>query len=125
MSKQKINLNVPNQENQGPTLEQLETELLSRIERCQKVINGIPGNEVIQILFEDLGKTREQIDNNWHFVNDEKKLMELRITKLAIGTLLGLVNNYENDLKVASMNLQKLRNSDTEVFNDYDNEGVK
>lgn len=116
---------MPNQENQGPSLEQLETELLSRIERCQKVINGIPGNEVIQILFEDLGKTREQIDNNWHFVNDEKKLMELRITKLAIGTLLGLVSNYENDLKVASMNLQKLRNSDTEVFNDYDNEGVK
>lgn len=122
MSKQRIN---PNEQSQGPSLEQVEAELLSRIERCNKVISGIPGNEVIAILFEDLGKTREQIDNNWHFVNDEKKLAELRVTKLAIGTLLGLVKNYEHDLKVATDQLNQLRNSNTEVFKDYDNEGVK
>lgn len=122
MSKQRIN---PNEQSQGPSLEQVEAELLSRIERCNKVISGIPGNEVIAILFEDLGKTREQIDNNWHFVNDEKKLAELRVTKLAIGTLLGLVKNYEHDLKVATDQLNQLRNSNTQVFKDYDNEGVK
>lgn len=122
MSKQRIN---PSEQSQGPSLEQVEAELLSRIERCNKVISGIPGNEVIAILFEDLGKTREQIDNNWHFVNDEKKLSELRVTKLAIGTLLGLVKNYEHDLKVATDQLNQLRNSNTQVFKDYDNEGVK
>lgn len=123
MSKQTKNQSVIG-DVQGPSLEQIETELLAKVERCKKVIDGIPGNEVIAILFEDLGKTRENIDANWHFITDEKKLVELRITKLAIGTLLGLVKNYEHDLKVASDQLSQLRNSQTEVFKDYDNEGV-
>lgn len=101
-----------------------EEELLSKIDRASKVINGIPGNEAIQILFEDLAKTRETIDNNWHLVVDEKKLQELRVTKLAIGTLLSIVQSYEHDYKLAQKELEELRNKKHFVGKDYDTEGV-
>ncbi len=118
MSKQKT---VPNEEQQGSP----EVDLIRRIDRCQKVISGIPNNEVVQILFEDLGESKKRIDENWHLVTDTDKLKELRVTKLAIHTLLNMVENYEHDLQKAQEQLHLLRNSKHYVNKDYDNEGVE
>lgn len=103
----------------------LESDLIRKIDRCQKVISGVRDNEVIQILFEDLGETRKRIDENWHLVTEQSKLQELRVTKLAVHTLINLVENYEHDLSKAKEQLQLLRNSRHYVNKDYDNEGTE
>lgn len=103
----------------------LENELINKIGRCQKVIAGVRDNEVLQILFEDLGETRKRIDENWHLVTDDKKLQELRVTKLAVHTLINMVETYEHDLKQAEDQLNIIRNSRHYVNKDFDNEGVQ
>jgi len=104
-------------------VEKYRNELIKRIADCHTVIDGISNNSAWKVVVRDLTKNKELIDNNWHLVNDEKKLTEFRVTKFAVVQLLNTIENYKNDLKAAEVELRKLDNPDKEIVKDYDGEG--
>jgi len=109
----------------APEVKNYEPDLqdfyVKRINECQSVIDHLvkcPAWEVIQ---RDLEQQRQIIDDNWQNLEDgDKKLKELRITKLAYMHLLNLVEKYKMDLDNAKSELDKLQNTDTKIVKDYD-----
>lgn len=103
-------------------LEQVKANLREKIRRSNIVVKELPVSGAFQIILEDLAAQKKMIDDNWHLVADETKLKEFRITKFAVMTLLNSVQSYENDLRLATQELDKLDNPDKIIGKDYDSQ---
>jgi hypothetical protein len=97
-------------------------ELVRQIGECTEVVKGLESNRAWQIILKHLGEQRQLIDDNWHMLIDDKKLAEARVTKFAVMHLLNLKKSYEEDLKNATEQLQRLDSPKEEILKDYDGE---
>lgn len=98
----------------------LEENLRKVISRSSAVINEMKSSKSWEIILEDFNKTKTTIDDNWHLVDDEKKLKELRVTKMAIMSILNTLSNYEHDKVEAEKQLYALEHPDKVQTSDYD-----
>lgn len=80
-------------------------ELVRRISRCNKVLHGLENYEPFRIVLDDFKQQLEYADANWHVTFDEKKLDELRVTKMAASSMVNCLDAYKRDLEVC---VQKL-----------------
>jgi len=101
---------------------ELKKRLLERIDRCNKIIEGLEGNPAFQLLIEDFKATTKKLDDNWQWITDEKTLKEAQITKMATLSVINTIENYKHDLKMAQGELFKLEHPDQIIQKDYDNE---
>ena len=109
-----------------PNQPKLNSEaLLKIINRSQTVINGLNGNDAWAIVLEDFGNQCKNLDSNWQFVNDEKKMYEFKITKIAAMSVVNLVDNYKFNLQQATQALKETVDHKNNIEKDTDNEGVE
>jgi hypothetical protein len=85
-------------------------------------VSELGNNGAYLELIEDFKNTAKALDNNWQFIDDEKKMKEARITKLAVMSVINAVDNYRLDLKRAEEELVKIDNPEKLVNKDYDTE---
>lgn len=104
------------------SIESMKDTLREKIRRSNIVVSQLPASEAFQIILDDFANQRRMIDDNWHLVSDENKLKEFRITKFAVMTLLNTIQNYENDKKMATLELEKLENPGKIIGKDYDSQ---
>ena len=102
------------------SIEQVENEYLEKIAQCNLVITGLENNDSFKQVLKDFDAQRRMIDDNWQYISDPAKLEEMRITKLAVLSLLNIIDNYKHDLQKAQEELVKVRNPDTIINKDWD-----
>ena len=101
---------------------QEENELVERISECNTVIRDIDNSPAWKVIVKDMIRQKDYLDDNWQNINEEKKVKEARILKLAVVHVLTLKKKYQGDLKSASKRLDIIRNPETVVDKDYDTE---
>ena len=74
------------------------------------------------VITADLERGKQAVDEHWHEISDPVKLQEWRVQKFAYQYLLNLKQQYEDDLKTAKIELEKIQNPKREINKDYDNE---
>lgn len=94
--------------------EDLKESLLRRVSRNTQVVAELKNSSAWNFVKEDFSEAKQRIDDTWALIDDPKKLMELRVSKLAITQILTLLDSYEHDLKVAGEQLSKV--DDPEVY---------
>ena len=99
---------------------ELENYLIDRIEKCTAILEGLENNSAFNMLLDDFKKQAEDIDRVWHLETDLGRVNEMRITKFATNALIMAIENYRHDLNRATEQLAKLRNKDTMIDKDYD-----
>lgn len=104
------------------TAQQLEEELIKRIETKSFIVNGLENHEPYLRAIESFRSTRDSIDQTWHLVMDFNKLQELRMTKMAANSIINFVSDMKFDLDKLQSELVKLRNPGDMVDKDYDSE---
>ena len=108
---------MPNNE----TKEQVRQENLDRIaRRSAEVVSGIGDNGAWKIVLEDMEAQRKGLDDNWQFVSDPAKLLEFRVTKMAVMKIINLVNDYKLVGESARAELEKIKNPEENIDKDVD-----
>lgn len=97
-----------------------EEGLIKRISECQLVVDKLDNDPAWIIIFNDLELLKQQIDNNWQEIDDEKKLERARVMKYAITHLMQMKKNYSDELIAVSEQLKKIQNPQEETSKDYD-----
>ena len=92
------------------------------IAKSNMVINSLEHNDAFNQVLSDFEEQKKRIDNNWHLISKKEDLEEMRITKLAVMSILNVLDNYRFDLKKAQEELIKLDNPKDLINKDYDNE---
>lgn len=110
------------QRTQNEPKQNREDVLLDIINRSQSVINGLTGNGAWDLVLSDVGKQCKNLDDNWQYVSDEKKMHEFRVTKMAMMKIMNLLQDYAHDRDLADKELTTIRNSDKVIDKDVDNE---
>ena len=82
--------------------------LLRKVSRNSQIVGDLKNSQAWQMIVEDFTAEKQRIDDCWQSVADEKHFQELRVAKLAITQILNLLPYYEQDLKVAGEQLQKV-----------------
>lgn len=95
-------------------------KLQSIYDRAEAVINGLSENGAWQIVLEDFKKQCDDLNNNWQFVNDEKKMYEFKITKLAAMSVVNLIDNYKFNRDRAAQELQSITDPKNNIQKDVD-----
>lgn len=113
---------MSNQRTQSVPNQNREDLLLEVINRASAVINGLSGNSAWEIVCRDVEANRRNLDDNWQFVSDEKKMHEFRVTKIAVLKILNLLRDYQHDKELAEAELKKIQNPETVIDKDTDNE---
>lgn len=96
--------------------------VMRRIDECGRVINHIDSCEAWKIIARDLSEQKQQIDDNWQEITDEKRLQKARELKLAYIHLLSIKDRYAEDLKAAQKELRALENKESIIYKDFDTE---
>lgn len=99
---------------------ELEDDLIERIARLTFIIGGLDGHEPFEEVIRMFSQTRKTIDDNWHLVSDPAKLSELRMTKMAVNTLIDFIPNLKVDKQRLQDELMKIQNPDDIINKDYD-----
>lgn len=99
----------------------VQETFINRIEECQNVLDHLDKCPAWDVISRDLERNKKFIDDNWQNVTDDKKLLEMKIVKLAYLQLLHMKDNYQIDLDNAQKELNKLQNPETIINKDYDN----
>jgi hypothetical protein len=100
----------------------LQDTYAKRIDECQEVLRHLDSCPAWEVIVRDLERNKQFIDDNWQNIpEDDNKLRELRVTKLAYMHLLNLRDSYKSDLDNAKKELEKLQNPETIINKDYDN----
>lgn len=97
--------------------------LVKRIDENERKLSDVrklQRNRTYKRVIKDLLNQMDFIDQHWHTVIDETRLMQLRTTKMAISHLLNLDKQYEQDIKQCKLELQKINNIKNEIARDYD-----
>ena len=92
--------------------------VIKRIEECVKVIES-SRSDAFAIFVRDRKEEREYIDSIWHELDDEKKLRELRVKKIACDLALSFAERYTAELKQLNDEMES-RNSKDNITRDYD-----
>jgi len=108
---------MPEQNNKEESLK----ELRRRIEKSNRIVSELENNGAFKELLSDFEEQRKRIDDNWHLVGNKEQLDEMRVTKLAVVSLLNSLDNYRHDLKVAQLEVAKIENPDIIIGKDFDN----
>jgi len=107
---------MPNKE----TKEQVRQENLDKIaRRSAEVVSGLD-NGAWRIVLEDMEAQRKGLDDNWQFVSDPAKLLEFRVTKMAVMKIINLVNDYRLVGESARTELEKINNPEENIDKDVD-----
>lgn len=99
-----------------------EEDLVDRIKMCQEVCDKLESDPIWQVVLRDTSMWVEKLNATWQEVYDEKQLAGLRVLKLAYTHLASLPNKYKEDLLAAQQALDNMRNTDTTIQRDYDND---
>ncbi len=81
--------------------------LEGKVHRNSIVVNQLKDSQAWGFILEDFEAERKRIDDSWALVDDESKLKELRIAKLATLQVINMLSAYEHDLKSASEQLER------------------
>jgi len=114
---------MSNQRTRNEPRQNREDLLLGIINRSQTVINGLEECGAWKLVVEDIEKQCKNLDDNWQFVDDEKKLREFRITKMAVLKIKNLIDDYRFDMERATRELKSLVDKKNNIQKDVDNEG--
>jgi hypothetical protein len=78
-----------------------EEFIRKRKERIKTIIDGLKHHEPFMFLVEDMQRSIEFSDSNWHLVdvNDKSRLLELKYNKLAAQKIVNCVEEYEQELE--------------------------
>lgn len=95
--------------------------LQQRISKCNRIVSGLENSAAFIEMIEDFKETKNKIDDNWHLVKEQENLDQMRITKLAIVSIINTIQNYKHDKELAYAELTKLQNPNEMVNKDYDN----
>ena len=104
------------------TPQQLRQEIVDRLEKAKKIVDGLENNESFKLYVQDFKNWGANLDKAWAYISDEKKLKEAQITKMATDTIVNSLNNYKHDLEKATEQLAKMDNPDLAIEADFDNE---
>lgn len=103
--------------------EQVLRENLDRTaRRSAEVVSAIGDNGAWKIVLEDMEAQRKGLDDNWQFVSDPAKLLEFRVTKMAVMKIINLVNDYRLVGEAAKAELNKINNPEENIDKDVDGE---
>ena len=97
-------------------------ELEKKISKCNLVLENLGNNEAFKMVLSDFEENKKRIDENWHLITDDKQLEQLRITKLAIMSLLNVLPSYEHDRRISLEEKVKLENPNVIINKDFDTE---
>jgi len=101
--------------------EEIRQELQDKVSRCNMILRELENNQGFRAMLEDFNKTRMNIDNNWQFIFEPDKLQEMRVTKMAVMSILNMLESYEHDKNTAAAKLVELDNEDKIISGDFDN----
>jgi len=105
--------------------EQTRNELQRIINRSQTIISGLSDNDAWGLVLEDFGNQVKELDSNWQFVNDDKKMYEFKVTKMAAMSVLNLIENYRFNLTKAISELKATEDKVNNIDKDFDTEGAE
>ena len=88
-----------------------DEDIVSRIKKCQLVIDKIDNDELWNIIMKDVQAWTEDLDNQWQYA-PEDKLQELRVLKHACVHIKNLKDGYVADWKIAQEELERRNNPD-------------
>ena len=91
------------------------------INKNQYIITGLKDNGAWKAVLEDVNKNKQKLDDTWQYISDPVKMMEFRITKLAVMKIVNLISDYEADSRVALENLKKIEDTEGQIPADVDN----
>ena len=97
-----------------------EEKLISKISRNQRIVDELHKSPIWKIITEDAEEKKKYLDDNWQDIIEPNLLNSMRIKKSAIKYILELKKNYEEELDRAKQELDKRRNTDTQILKDYD-----
>ena len=110
---------MPNKE----TKEQVRQENLDRLlRRSNEVVSVLSDNSAWKIVLDDMEAQRKGLDDNWQFVSDPAKLLEFRVTKMAVMKIINLVNDYKLVGENVTAELNKIKNPEENIDKDVDAE---
>lgn len=95
-------------------------ELISRAHECQEVVDSIEKSKAWKVLLKDLKVQKQNLDDNWQFITDEKKVSEARITKMALMHVLSLPMAYTQELANIKKMVEEIDNPEEKTHKDYD-----
>lgn len=101
--------------------EEVIRELRNRVEKSNRIVSELENNGAFKELLSDFEEQKKRIDDNWHLVSNKEQLEEMRVTKLAVSSILNALDNYRHDFKVAQLELGKIENPDIVIGKDFDN----
>lgn len=101
-------------------IEAQKDNLREKIRRASTVIEELQTSQGFKILLEDHMATKKMLDDNWQLQTDLEKLKEMRITKLAIMSVVNTLQAYMYDKAQAEKELYVLDNPDSTTHRDYD-----
>ena len=111
-----------NQRVDNRTEEDILAEAYKKVENCNYIIEELEHNDAFNRVLKDFEDNKNRIDSVWQNTDDPKVLNEMRFTKLAIISILGIIDSYKHDLKKAQEIIAELENKDFITSKDYDTE---
>ena len=103
-------------------IDKQKQQLLERINKAKKIIDGLENHEPFKELINDFKAQAKRLDDSWQWITDEKVLKEAQITKMATLSIINTIDNYRADMERAGVELDKLNHPDKIIAGDYDGE---
>lgn len=94
-------------------LEQVENDLMKRIDSLRFIITGLENHEPYLKLLEIWRETERDIDLRWHLIDDVKQIIMAKGLKFSARELITSLDNMRDELVKCEIELAKLRNPDT------------
>lgn len=102
-----------------------EQFLIDKISKCQRVVEQLKNNPVWEEIKADYENTAKGLDMSWAYEDvNSPRFKQMQASKMAVQTFLNLLPSYENDLKLATKELEVFRSPKSVIKKDYDDEGV-
>ena len=99
-----------------------QDKLILRISECEQVVHELNETAAWKIVQRDMETEKQQIDDNWQNIWDEKKVLAMRVLKFACKHILDLKYKYEEELGALKKQLSVLENPSKVVQKDYDSQ---
>ena len=93
-----------------------EDDIIKRIKECEMVVDKLSTNDVWSIVLKDCNAWSRHIDGLWQDVQDEDKLKQMRVLKLAYKHILNVPKQYKDELEQLKEELSK----SNEIQKDYE-----
>ncbi len=102
-----------------------EEFLINKIDKCQRIVQGLGESPVWQEIREDYEATSKSLDASWAFADgNDPKFRQAQAAKMAAQTFMNMQQNYEHDLNMAKKQLKDLKSPNKVIKKDFDEEGI-